>query len=199
MKIKKQFVLAFVILTLLFCTACGSGKKAPVEAPKPDEGQLKSICQLSVLEGYFHNVIKFKQENAEKFLWMTRDKKAWVEYTGVAKYGIDASQISMDISGKTVTITMPKAKLLYCKVDSTSLDQDSYIVDKESAKITAEDGQKILSAAQEELTKEATDYEPLLNLAQQQAQQLMEDYVRNIVSASGAEADYYTVSWKYID
>lgn len=36
----------------------------------------------------------------------------------------------MEISGKEITITLPKAKLLYTKVDSTSLDENSYIVAK---------------------------------------------------------------------
>lgn len=171
----------------------------PVEVPAPDEGQLKSICQLSVLEGYFHNVVKFEQKDAEKFLWMTKDKKAWVEYVGVAKYGLDASKVKMELSGKHVTISIPKAELLYCKVDSTSLDENAYIVDKDSATITAEDSKAILTQAQQDLQAEATDYKPLLTLAQQQAQQLMEDYVKNIVSATGSDAEQYTIEWIYLD
>lgn len=197
MKSKKQLYLLLAALALFFCTACN--KEEAVELPVPEESQLKSICQLSVLEGYFHNVVKFSQKDAEKFLWMTKDKKAWIEYTGIAKYGLDASKVSMEVSGKTVTITMPKAKLLYCKVESSSLDENSYIVDTNSAKITAEDSKTILSQAQDELSKTATTYEPLLTLAQEQAQKLMEDYIKNIVSASGTDANYYTVNWVYLD
>lgn len=196
-KLKKYICLLSVMLALFLFTACG--KTEPVEVPTPDEGQLKSICQLSVLEGYFHNVVKFEQKDAEKFLWMSKDKKAWVEYTGVAKYGLDASKVKMELSGKQVTITLPKAELLYCKVDSTSLDENSYIVDKDSAKITAEDSKTILAQAQQDLSDEAADYEPLLTLAQQQAQQLMEDYVKNIVSATGSNAEQYTIDWVYLD
>ena len=170
----------------------------PIVVPAPDEGQLKSICQLSVLEGYFHNVVKFEQKDAEKFLWMTKNKKAWVEYVGVAKYGLDASKVKMKLSGKHVTISIPKAELLYCKVDSTSLDENAYIVDKDSATITAEDSKAILALAQQELNDEAKEYEPLLTLAQQRAQQLMEDYVKNIVSATGSDAEQYTIEWVYL-
>ena len=194
---KKYICLLSVALTLFLFTACG--KTEPVEVPAPDEGQLKSICQLSVLEGYFHNVVKFEQKDAEKFLWMTKDKKAWVEYVGVAKYGLDASKVKMELSGKHVTISIPKAELLYCKVDSTSLDENAYIVDKDSATITAEDSKAILTQAQQDLQAEATDYKPLLTLAQQQAQQLMEDYVKNIVSATGSDAEQYTIEWIYLD
>ena len=197
MKLKKPLFLLLAVLTLLFCASCG--KEEAVEIPVPEEAQLKSICQLSVLEGYFHNVYKYNQENAEKFLWMTKNKRFWVEYTGIAKYGIDASQVSMEVEGQDITITLPKAKLLYCKVDSSSLTEDSYIVDQDSAKIKAEDSKNALTQAQAKLEAEATDYEPLLTLAQQQTQKLMEEYVNNIVTAAGAEADYYTIHWNYVD
>ena len=195
--LKKYFRLLPIVLMLLLLTACGTTE--PIVVPAPDEGQLKSICQLSVLEGYFHNVVKFEQKDAEKFLWMTKDKKAWVEYVGVAKYGLDASRVKMELSGKHVTISIPKAELLYCKVDSTSLDENAYIVDKDSATITAEDSKAILTQAQQELNDEAKEYEPLLTLAQQRAQQLMEDYVKNIVSATGSDAEQYTIEWVYLD
>lgn len=197
MKLKKQFCLLLAVLALLFCAACG--KEEPIEPPVPEESQLKSICQLSVLDGYFHNVAKYEPTEGKKFLWMTKYKKVWVEYTGIAKYGLDASKVSMEVSGKNVTITMPKAKLLYCKVESNSLDENSYIVDTDSPKITADDSKAILSQAQSDLSKTASTYEPLLTLAQEQAQKLMEDYIKNIVSASGADADYYTVNWVYLD
>lgn len=195
MKLKKYICL--MALALLLCTSCS--KAEPVEVPEPEESQLKSICQLSVLEGYFHNVVKYEQKDAEKFLWMTKDKHFWLEYTGVARYGLDASQVKMELNSKHVTITLPKAELLYCKVDSTSLTEDSYIVDKASAKITAEDSQKALSDAQDQLKEKAENYEPLLTLAQQRAQQLIEDYIKNLVTATGADAEQYTIDWIYLD
>lgn len=197
MKLKKSLFLLLAVLTLLFCAACG--KEEAVEIPVPEEAQLKSICQLSVLEGYFHNVYKYNQENAEKFLWMSKNKRFWLEYTGIAKYGIDASQVSMEVEGQDITITLPKAKLLYCKVDSTSLTEDSYIVDQDSAKIKAEDSKNALTQAQAKLETEAADYEPLLTLAQQQTEKLMEEYVHNIAAAVGADTDYYTIHWNYLN
>ena len=197
MKLKKSLFLLLAVLTLLFCAACG--KEEAVEIPVPEEAQLKSICQLSVLEGYFHNVYKYNQENAEKFLWMSKNKRFWLEYTGIAKYGIDASQVSMEVEGQDITITLPKAKLLYCKVDSTSLTEDSYIVDQDSAKIKAEDSKNALTQAQAKLETEAVDYEPLLTLAQQQTEKLMEEYVHNIAAAAGADTDYYTIHWNYLN
>lgn len=198
MNIKKSIALLLAVLTLLTCVSCGKSDSEP-EPVMPEEGQLKSICQLSVIEGYFHSVVKYKVEDAEKFLWMTKDKRFWVEYTGVANYGLDASKVTMDISGKEITVTLPKAKLLYCKVDSTSLDGNSAIVDKSSAKITAEDSKNALVEAQKELEEKASNHETLLTLAQQQAQQLMENYIKNIVSVSGKDSESYTINWVYLD
>lgn len=130
---------------------------------------------------------------------MSKNKRFWLEYTGIAKYGIDASQVSMEVEGQDITITLPKAKLLYCKVDSTSLTEDSYIVDQDSAKIKAEDSKNALTQAQAKLETEAADYEPLLTLAQQQTEKLMEEYVHNIAAAAGADTDYYTIHWNYLN
>lgn len=196
MNLKKHLALLLIVLTLLFCTACG---KETVSIPEPDEGKLKSICQLSVIEGYFHGVVNYKNENAEKFLWMSKDAHFWLEYTGVANYGLDASKVKMDVSGHDITITIPKVKILYCKVDSTSLDNNSYIVDKDSAKITAEDSKQALVEAQKQLEDEANDYEELFTIAQQRAQQLMENYIKNIVTVSGNDADSYKINWIYLN
>ena len=65
--------------------------------------------------------------------------------------------------------------------------------------MTAEDSRDILVKAQEKLDKEAADYEELFTKAQQHAQELMEDYVKNIVTTSGADANEYTINWVYLD
>lgn len=199
MKIKKYAALLLAGLMLVCCVACGKNEVAEVVLPEPEEGRLKSICQLSVLEGYFHNVVKYQKENKKTGFLKPKDTHLWVEYTGVAKYGLDASKVKMEVSGKEITITLPKAKLLYTKVDSTSLDENSYIVAKDSAKVTAEDSRDILVKAQEKLDKEAADYEELFTKAQQHAQELMEDYVKNIVTTSGADANEYTINWVYLN
>lgn len=198
MKFKKHVFLLLAVLTMLFCTSCG--KEEAVEIPVPEEAQLKSICQLAVLEGYFHNVVNYEVPGTEKFLWMTKNKNKhfWLEYTGIAKYGIDASQVSMEMSGQDVTITLPKVELLYCKVDPNSVTEDSYVVDTNSAKLSSEDSKNALAQAQDQLQEKAEAYEPLFTMAQQQTQQLMENYVQSIAAASGADSDYYTIHWNYL-
>ncbi len=105
----------------------------------------------------------------------------------------------MEINGNEVTVTMPKAKVLKYKVDSTSLDENSYIVDKASVKITSDDVTKALTQAQEKLKSEAESDETLLTMAQNRAKELIESYVKNLTTASGVDDTTYTIKWVYVD
>lgn len=148
------------------------------------------------MECYYHNVAKFSQEDAQQFLFWSKDKKFWIEYSGVVRLGIDASQLSFKLEGDTVTIGLPPAKVLDCDVDSDSLTKDSFIVDKNSAKIEAEDETQAFSLAQTQLEENAASDTALLAEAQQRTQTLLEDYVNNIGRVTGKG---YTVKWEYLD
>ena len=198
MKIKKYAVLFLAVLMMFFCVSCGNMQET-TETVEPDEGQLKSICQLSALEGYFHNVVKYKKTNPNRLFLKTNDTHFWVEYTGVAKYGIDASKVKLEMSGNEITITLPKAHMLYCKVDSASLDENSYIIAKDSFTVTADDSKAALVQAQSELQKEASNYSELLTLTQQHTQQLMEDYIKNTMAFSTTDENSYHINWVYLD
>ena len=39
-----------------------------------------------------------------------KERKFWSEYTGVAKIGIDMSDVNMKVDGTSVEITIPDAK-----------------------------------------------------------------------------------------
>ena len=74
-----------------------------------------------------------------------------------------------DITGTEVSVTMPKASVLSCTVDSASLTDDSFIVAKNSAKIEVEDEVTAFAAAQEQLEASASRDTALLSGAQQRA------------------------------
>lgn len=69
---------------------------------------------------------------------MEKDRKFWVEYSGVVTIGIDTSLVTMEIDGDIVTITIPPAKVFGCKVDKETLTKDSFIVAQDSAAVEAE-------------------------------------------------------------
>ena len=125
-----------------------------------------------------------------------KDKKFWVEYSGEVTIGLDATLVALQVSGDQVTITIPPAKVLGAKVYSDSLTTDSYIIDKDSADITAEDQTRVFENAQADMLAQASNDHLLLFNAQQRAQMLLEDYVTNIGNAIGVT---YQINWIYLD
>lgn len=195
MKLKQVLAGVLAVTFVAVGTACGMQQKAPEPDVTPSVSRVKSICDLSVMECYYHNVAKFNQKDAEGVLFWKKDKRFWVEYSGIVKVGVDASKVEMTINGTEVTITIPEAEVLDSKVDSSSLNKDSYIVAKDSVAVNADDEVEVLRVAQEEMEKEASGDKALLAAAQQRAQQLLEDYVLNIGSAVGKN---YSIKWKYL-
>ena len=186
---RKALSLLLTVIMVGMCVAC----KAPI--PEPQISQMKAICQLAVMECYYHNVAKYTQEDATGMWFWAKDKKFWIEYSGIVTLGIDVSLVTIEVKGTQVTITLPPAKVLGCKVDPTSLTKESFIVDKSSASIKADDETQALKAAQNKLEEAAAGDTALLANAQQRAQLLLEDYVANIGNAVGKK---YSVKWVYI-
>lgn len=191
---KQSAAAACVTALLLLTTACGKAEEPAL--PVPQEGQMKAICQLAVLECEYHNLAKFEQKDASKFLWMIKDKRFWVEYSATAVLGIDADQVSMELQGDVVSITLPRAQVLDCKVNGDSLSKDSYIVDKASAPVTAEDEVYAFQEAQDGLQKTVEADNNMMNLAQKRAEELLRNYVNSLAKATGTE---YQVEFHYIE
>lgn len=192
----KKFISVLVCMaSILSLTACGKPGANSVSM-EPKTSQMKAICELAVMDCYYHNVAKFSEEDAEKFLFWGKDKNFWIEYSGVVTLGIDASLVKVEVSGTEVSITIPNASVLSCTVDSSSLTEDSFIVAKDSAKIEAEDEVYAFSAAQTYLEETAASDTALLANAQQRAQELLEEYVTDIGKAMGQE---YSIKWIYLD
>ena len=189
---KLMGILISAVLTLSLA-ACSDTEPAPVDM-EPKTSQMKAICELAVMDCYYHNVAKYELKDAEGFLWWT--KNFWIEYSGVVTIGIDVSRVTVEVDGTKVTISIPAAEVLRYTVDSSSLTEDSYIVAKDSAAIEAEDEIAAFSVAQADLEATASQDTALLASAQQQAQQLLEDYITNIGKATGKS---YTIEWIYLD
>lgn len=195
MKMKKFLALSLVFIMSISCISCGETQEQ-TETVEPKVTQMRAICELATMECYYHNVAKYKEEDAEGHLWWKKDKHFWVEYSGIVKIGVDMSLVNMELENDTVKITIPEAKVLSSKVDETSLNEDSFIKEAKSADIDAEDQTKAFKEAQDNMVKEASNDTTLLADAQQRAQILMEDYVKNIGDAVGKE---YTIEWIMVD
>lgn len=193
---KKQSVAAACVTALLLLTtACGKAEEPAL--PLPQEEQVKTICQLAVLECEYHNLAKYQDgQKVERFLWMTKGKRFWVEYSATAVLGIDADQVSMELQGDVVSITLSRARVLHCKVNGDSLSKDSYIVDKDSAPVTAQDEVAAFRDAQDGLQKTVEADNNMMNLAQKRAEELLRNYVNSLAKATGTE---YQVEFHYME
>lgn len=186
------YMLSFMMIFI--CSACTNTVTDDSSSLEPQASQMKTICELAVMDCYYHNVAKFTEEDAQGILWWKKDKHFWIEYSGIVTLGIDASQLQVESNDSEITITLPEAKVLGCKVDSSSLTEDSFIVDKESADIEALDEVKAFEAAQSQLEETAANDQLLLMNAQQRVQELINSYITNIETVVGKD---YTIHWVY--
>ena len=191
---KRWISLFLCMVTVVTLVSCG---KQEEKNQQPELAQMRAICELAVMDCYYHNVAKYSEENAETILWLwKKDKQFWIEYTGVVTIGIDVAQVDMEVEGEEVTITIPEAQIMSCEVGKDSLSEDSFIVAKGSAKISAEDQVAAFTVAQKDLEETVAEDTVLLNAARQRAQALLEDYVMNIGQATGKE---YSIRWVYLE
>lgn len=191
---KRWISLFLCMVTVVTLVSCG---KQEEKNQQPELAQMRAICELAVMDCYYHNVAKYSEENAETILWLwKKDKQFWIEYTGVVTLGIDVAQVDMEVEGEEVTITIPEAQIMSCEVEKDSLSEDSFIVAKGSAKISAEDQVAAFTVAQKDLEETVAEDTVLLNAARQRAQALLEDYVMNIGQATGKE---YSIRWVYLE
>ena len=71
---KKLLTLFSCLLMACALVSCGGEAAAPSVAVEPETAQMKAICELAVMDCYYHNVAKFREEDAEGFLWWQKDK-----------------------------------------------------------------------------------------------------------------------------
>lgn len=191
---KKRILILLVAAVCLFFTACSN--QDTVEKVVPQASQMKSICELATVQCYYHNVAKYFEEDVSGMWLWKKDRNFWVEYSGIITIGIDTSLVAIEVEENNVTISIPQAKVLSCKVDDETLTEASFIVAKNSASVEAEHQTKAFKEAQEKMWAAASSDTALLANAQERAKKLIEDYVNNIGECTGTT---YTIKWIYLD
>jgi len=186
----KRLIIIIFAIAMVFVAACGA-EEIPKNI-KPEISQMKAICELAVMECYYHDVAKFTEKEVSGALWWKKDKHFWVEYEGIVKLGIDASLLNIVVNDTTVSITLPEAQVLSCVVNSKTLTKESYIVDKDSAKIEAEDEVFALNEAKTQMQQTAENDSRLLMSAKERVQTLLTEYINNIGNLLGIQ---YEIVW----
>ncbi len=190
---KKILLLLIITISLSMLTACSNNDTVTEEIQL---AKMEAISELAVMDCYFHNVAKYSEEDASGFFIWMKDKNFWIEYSGIVTIGIDASKLSLKIEGDHVMITLPHSQLLSSKVDSATLTEESFYVEKSSAAITAEDETTAFSEAQAKMEETASQDTTLLAQSDEKIKILLTDYVKNIGDLTGRQ---YTIEFIYID
>lgn len=181
-------VILITLLSINCLFGCGSQKQ------KPDFSSIKSVCELSTLKCYYHNVATY-EKNAHGLLKVFGSgyKKIWIEYSGIVNLGIDINKvdISEPDTNNVITIKIPDAE-----VQSTSLDKSTLsepLTDKGVfTKITTEEKTEALSSSQQNMKETAQKDTSLLAQAKEHAKLILQGYINNL----GEEFnDEYTIKW----
>ncbi len=194
-------VTATILSVLMAVVLSGCSIKAESSPKEPDITQIRSICNLATLECYYHNVAKSEKKAGSGVTHIGEvDRKFWIEYTGVAKIGIDMSEVDMKIEGEKITIFIPDAKMLSIDVRETDFDEKSYIISGDSwfnkNKITADDQTFAINNAQSTMAEGLKNNSSLLLSAQNRAKDLIENYIVQLGQLSNIE---YKIEWIYED
>lgn len=181
-----------VILITLLSINCLFG--CGIQKQKPDFSSIKSVCELSTLKCYYHNVATY-EKNAHGLLKVFGSgyKKIWIEYSGIVNLGIDINKvdISEPDTNNVITIKIPDAE-----VQSTSLDKSTLsepLTDKGVfTKITTEEKTEALSSAQQNMKETAQKDTSLLAQAKEHAKLILQGYINNLGEEFNEE---YTIKW----
>lgn len=181
-------VILITLLSINCLFGCGSQKQ------KPDFSSIKSVCELSTLKCYYHNVATY-EKNAHGLLKVFGSgyKKIWIEYSGIVNLGIDINKvdISEPDTNNVITIKIPDAE-----VQSTSLDKSTLsepLTDKGVfTKITTEEKTEALSSAQQNMKETAQKDTSLLAQAKEHAKLILQGYINDLGEEFNEE---YTIKW----
>ena len=124
---RKLFWAAGAVLLLLLAFWLGalwSGREQQPTITSDLLGQqLRSVQELVSVEYHYTNMGKFENQ-LDFYGWKVpfTTKSFIVAYDGVIKAGVDLSEMKIEVSGKTITVTMPEAKVLSHEMDEESLE-----------------------------------------------------------------------------
>lgn len=185
-------VLAAIILIVSILTLCACAEEKAVPVLKEED--IRAVCELATLECYYNNVAKIEKKASNIF---QKDRKMWIEYEGVARIGIDMSEMTITITGNTITMTIPKAKILSIKPNKEKLNEDSYVSSADGwlikNPVTAEEQEEAITKGQEEMKAAVLNNAGLFERAERRAKKLIENFITQMGEIIDQE---YTIIWK---
>jgi hypothetical protein len=118
-----------------------------------------------------------------------------VEYSGVAKLGVDMSKGDVEIDGDTITIYIPEAEIISIQAAQSSMsdtiaNNDAFF---NKNQIELDDVTAAVKVAEEDIQNQIINDTSLLTSAQDRAKKLIENYINQLGEMTGST---YTVKWE---
>ncbi len=182
--------LKYLILTsVLLVSLCGCSKKVDNTL---DLSEIKYISELATIKTYYHNVAKVEYEAQSGLTHIfEKDRILWLEYTGIAKIGIDMSKIDVKKEDNKIKITIPPAKVLSHDVDESTIVKIKSKDGINPNPVPVSEETAAIKRAEDNMIETIEKDGQLLLQAQDRAKELIENYVRQF-NVSGEE---YTIEW----
>lgn len=192
---KKIHVLLLIIFSVFLITGCNK-KTSNLE---PDLSQIRNISDLATVKAYYHNVAKVEKEKGSGITHIgEKNRKYWIEYTGVVKIGVKMSEITTEVKGNKVIVKMPKAVVLSHNYEDYN-DKSIYKNDDSnfnSNKITNEEVNEAITKADNQMLVNVKANKGLFNQAEDNAKKLIKNYIEKIGELSNTN---YEVQFEIIE
>ena len=199
---KKTDWLSIVVMILLF-VAIAATWLIPVVHNRQEElfdtnefSAVDKICELATLKCYYHDVAELKKEPKGPFKLGVAQygyKKLWMEYDGIVQVGIDVNEVKVSSPDKdgVVRIYVPEARILDVSAQIDSM-KDPISDTGWFTSIKTEEKAEAFADAQTKMKEEAQSNGSILSQAQNNAKELLKQYVINVGKQINKQ---YTVQW----
>lgn len=127
-KLKRRAILVLILIAVVagafFLGGVMAGRNSQPQITSSLLGQrLSAIQELATQEYHYTNMGRF-QNQLDFYGWKVpfTTKSFIVAYDGVIKAGVDLSELTVEVSGKTISVTLPEGKILSHDIDEDSLE-----------------------------------------------------------------------------
>lgn len=187
---------AILVAATLLIGITGCDRIKVKESVQAEFSAVNRICELATLRCYYHDVAEYEEHPEDRLLhniFQYGYKKFWIEYDGIIEVGVDVSKVKVNEPDKNgvVKIYVPKAEILNIQADLESMG-DWISETGMFTKITIAEKSEAFSKAQETMRINAQKDNNILLQAQENAKELLRQYVINVGKDLGEE---YTVEW----
>ena len=127
-RLKRRAILVLILIAVVagafFLGGVMAGRNSQPQITSALLGQrLNAIQELATQEYHYTNMGRF-QNQLDFYGWKVpfTTKSFIVAYDGVIKAGVDLSELQVEVSGKTISVTLPEGKILSHDIDEESIE-----------------------------------------------------------------------------